>query len=694
MTEPRSPQVRRLRILAVAGTTVVALACLSLVARGRPVGVFYDLWVFHNAPVAIIGWWLGSAIIRRRPGHLAGIFFVWAGIGATLHVATITIADARLAAAGVTGGGTGPRFVPADLPLDATIPVWISSWVWLPVAISAGTLLLLVFPDGALPGRRWRAVVPMTGAAMALLLAAYMVHTWPWGTRVVQFGGQPEEDSLAAGLMVAGAVVLVPAVAASIAVVLMRWRRADRELQRQMRPVMISATVFAVAHVVLFPWQWLWVPVSVLTIWSFLASYGIAIARYRIHDLEVVVSRAAVAAVLAFLFTAAYLALVVGVGQLIGRGGESLAVPLLAAGMLAVAFEPVRRRVRRAVDRLLYGREADPQQLLSDLAARLRAASSTDEVLSEVAELVSDGCGAERVEIAIAFHGDDRVVASHGTTTRSAPIVAVPVVHGDERLGSIRVYARGLADLTPEAVELTEDLAPTLGVVLRNARLTAELTAQVAELRRSRERLVHAQDEARRELERDIHDGAQAHLIALRIRLGLAAKTASADRTAELGPMLSELGAEVDRAVDALRAVSRGLHPPVLEGAGIAAALRSRVHHLPVEVRVLEGSTTRHIPAVESAVYFSCLEAIQNATKHGEATCVTVELTENDGTLHFAVIDDGAGFDPDLVVRGSELTNLEDRIASLGGTIRIDAGPGRGTRVVGEVPAQPVVSAR
>jgi two-component system, NarL family, sensor kinase len=97
---------------------------------------------------------------------------------------------------------------------------------------------------------------------------------------------------------------------------------------------------------------------------------------------------------------------------------------------------------------------------------------------------------------------------------------------------------------------------------------------------------------------------------------------------------------------------------------------------------------------VESAVYFSCLEAIQNATKHGEATCVTVELTETDGTLHFAVIDDGAGFDPDLVVRGSGLTNLEDRIASLGGTIRIDAGPGRGTRVVGEVPAQPVVSAR
>jgi two-component system, NarL family, sensor kinase len=694
MTEPRSPQVRRLRILAVAGTTVVTLACLSLVARGRPVGVIYDLWVFHNAPIAVIGWWLGSAIIRRRPGHLGGIFFVWAGIGTTIHVATIAIADARLAAAGVTGRGASLRFVPAELPLDATIPVWISSWVWLPVAISAGTLLLLVFPDGELPARRWRIVFPVTGAAMTLLSAAYMVHAWPWTTRVIQFGGQPEANLLAAGLMVAGAVALVPAVTASIAVVLIRWRRADRELQRQMRPVIISATAMAVAHVVLFPWQWLWVPISVFTIWTFLASYGIAIARYRIHDLEMVVSRAAVAAVLTVLFVAVYLGVVVGLGHLAGRGRESLLLPLLAAGALAVAFDPVRRRVRRGVDRLLYGRRADPAQLLSDLAARLRTATSPDDILPEASRLLREGTGAERVEITTRVLDDDEVVAASGDTQHSIPVLTVPVVQGEERLGSIRVYARATGDLTPEAIELTNDLAATLGVVLRNARLTAELTAQVAELRRSRERLMHAQDEARRVLERDIHDGAQAHLIALRIRLGLVARLAAAAGPAELPRLIAELGDGVDQAVESLRAISRGLHPPLLAGEGIAPALRSSARALPIRVDVVDHHLVRYEPAVEGAVYFSCLEAVQNAARHGAATRVDVELWHGEGLLRFVITDDGTGFDPRRVVRGAGLTNLEDRVESLGGTLSIDAEPGRGTRIVGEVPAQPLVSAR
>jgi two-component system, NarL family, sensor kinase len=685
---------RWIRAITIAGTSTVVASVGSLLARGQPIGAIYDHWMFHNAPVALMGLWLGSAIMRRRPGHRGGLLVFALGLGAAIHVAAVGVANARLAAAGYTGRGDDLTFVPASLPLDAAIPAWVSTWIWIPVVISGGTLLMLLFPDGRLPGPRWRAVVLLTFLAMGLITAAYMIEMWPGHDDPVTLGNQVLVHATAVGLLGIGGVFLVPAVGASIASLVFRWRRADAQLQQQMRPVVVAGAAFAVAHLALWPWQWIWIPTSMLTVWTLVGAYAFAVARYRVHDLEVAVSRAAMAALLAFLFTAAYLALVVGVGQVVGSRGDSLLLPLLAAGCLAVVFEPVRRRVRRGVDRMLYGREADPRQVLSDLAARLRAASSSDEALPEVARLAADACGAERVEITTTAHGTSRVVAAHGATARHLPLLEVPVEHGEERLGSVRVFARSLHDLTPEALDLTEDLAATLGVVLRNSRLTNELTAQVAELRRSRERIVHAQDEARRSLERDIHDGAQAHLIALRIRLGLAIKQAEKLGDPDLGRQLGALGGEVDRAVDALRSISRGLHPPALQGGGIIPALRSAARHLPVDVSFVEIRSVRYDPAVEAAVYFSCLEAMQNATRHGGATSIEVEVRHGEGLLYFVVRDDGRGFDLAQVVRGSGLTNLEDRITSLGGTLEVDTEPGQGTRVIGQIPAHPMLSAR
>jgi two-component system, NarL family, sensor kinase len=233
-----------------------------------------------------------------------------------------------------------------------------------------------------------------------------------------------------------------------------------------------------------------------------------------------------------------------------------------------------------------------------------------------------------------------------------------------------------------------------IGVVVRNARLTAQLRAQVDELQASRRRLLEVHDDVRRGLERDIHDGAQSRLVALRLRLGLARAHADCGDPAALAGELDRMGAEVDAAVRSLRELARGLHPPLLEQAGIVAALESHARTLPIAVSVEGRGVARYPRAVEGAVYFCCLEAIQNALAHGAAGRVDIDLEADTAALRFAVRDDGVGFDVSAVARGSGLTNMGDRVAALGGQLRIDARPGEGTCVSGSIPVQELVSDR
>lgn len=213
----------------------------------------------------------------------------------------------------------------------------------------------------------------------------------------------------------------------------------------------------------------------------------------------------------------------------------------------------------------------------------------------------------------------------------------------------------------------------------------AELTARLeGELVASRQRILEAGYAERRRIERDLHDSAQQRLVALRIHLALAGEqlVRSEDRT-----MLERLGVEVDDAIDELRAVAHGMYPPILADEGIGAALASVAHRSAMPVGIRDGWLGRHSEAVETTVYFCCLEGLQNAAKHaGAGASATICLSEADGWVSFSVEDDGTGFDPDNDERGAGLTNLTDRVAAVGGTLQIDAGPGRGTHIRGEIP--------
>ncbi len=232
--------------------------------------------------------------------------------------------------------------------------------------------------------------------------------------------------------------------------------------------------------------------------------------------------------------------------------------------------------------------------------------------------------------------------------------------------------------LSHEEEQLVEDLAAQAGLVLRNARL-------IEELRASRRRLVAAQDERAKQLERNIHDGAQQQLVALTVKLRLA--EGFAEREPEkTRAMLGELQAEATSALEDLRDLARGIYPPLLADKGLPAAIEAQARKAAVSVSVGTDGVGRYPPDVESAVYFSCLEALQNVAKYAHATYAEVRLSANGHELAFEVVDDGRGFDPSAIRRGSGLLGMADRLDAIGGSLEVQSRPGKGTTVIGRVP--------
>jgi signal transduction histidine kinase len=241
--------------------------------------------------------------------------------------------------------------------------------------------------------------------------------------------------------------------------------------------------------------------------------------------------------------------------------------------------------------------------------------------------------------------------------------------------------------LTVVEDKLVEDLAAQAGLVLRNVRLTEELRANLEELRASRQRLVTAQDGERRRIERNIHDGAQQQLVALAVQVrmaeGLTGK--DADRQREL---LHQLQQGIQEALDDLRDLARGIYPPLLADQGLRAALEAQARRSTVPVTVEAGGIGRYAQEAEAAVYFCILEALQNVAKYADASRATVGLGGDASEIRFEVVDDGLGFDTAATSYGTGLQGMVDRLAALGGRLRIESQPGAGTRVIGRLPVR------
>jgi signal transduction histidine kinase len=391
---------------------------------------------------------------------------------------------------------------------------------------------------------------------------------------------------------------------------------------------------------------------------------------------------------------AVYGALVLGGGTVLGVRPPSVPLAVLATAIVAVTFEPIRRRLSR---RWL----TSPYDVLAQFASQVAGAGAAEDLASRMARLIAEGTGASRVEVWVRREGSPEEDLAARWPTGAAPILdGAPGVrrhevrHAGEVIGHVvRDPAGGAGSLSPVEQRLLDDLLASAGLALRTLTLTAglqrrirETEARSAELQVSRQRILATSDAARRRLERDIHDGAQQHLVALSVNLGLAATVVARDprRAASL---VSGLRPAVETALATLEELSRGVYPRLLAEAGLAAALRVAWSTSPVPVRLVDQACRRFPPEVESAAYFCCLEAVQNAVKHAHPTRVEVRLATTGTALCLEVRDDGRGFDASAGLEGAGLANMRDRVESLGGTLTVASRSGGGTRVSSCVPA-------
>ncbi len=422
--------------------------------------------------------------------------------------------------------------------------------------------------------------------------------------------------------------------------------------------------------------------------------------------------RLAVTGALACFVVAIYVAVVLGGGVVVGRtDSPSLLLSVVATAVVALLFAPVQGAIERIAGWLGHPAAATPYEVLSRFSETVTGDHGTAELPVRMSMVLAEGTGAQwaqvwlqvsgRLTLAATWPADARGDARppsprpDGTDSTGIGRRAVPVRHGGGSLGVLRLQERPGVPLTGVERRLVAGLAAQAGLVLRLAALRAELedrhtelVLRAGDLRASRDRLIAAHDAERRRLERDLHDGAQQHLVALTVNLRLA-QTISRRSPERAAHLLAEQADAARVAIETLTSLSRGIYPSLLETEGLVSALRSAAATSPIPVTV-DTTTTRRPPmAVEAALYFCCMESVQNAAKHSGAAAVSVRLVDRSGRWLLSVIDQGAGFDPQTVGAagtGVGLVNMRDRLDAVGGTLTVRSRSGEGTRVTAEVP--------
>jgi signal transduction histidine kinase len=647
-------------------------------------------WTFSNvlsAAVNIAVPTIGIVLASRRPENTIGWLFVAAG--STLG----------LSAFGLSYGAHALVASPGSLPAGHLF-AWVASWVGL-VPLGVLLFLFLLFPTGHVRSPRWRPVARFVGGAFALLTAtALIASTEAWN--------HPYRQSSSSGLIgligLLFLLLLVASLGLALAAVVARFRGSVGEERLQLKWFATAAALLAATFIASFFSSSTTPPpvISVVQSLAFVFLYtaiGIAVLKYRLYEIDVVISRAVVYGTLAVFITIVYVGLVVGVGALVGHRGSPL-LSAIAAAVIAVAFQPVRQRAGRLANRVVYGDRATPYEVLSDFAGRIAGTYSSEDVLPRMAQIVAAGTGAERAVVWLRVGDELRAEASSDGVPEvvvvpikgdAAPSLSpgeasVPVTHNGELLGSISIRMPRGETLTPAGERLVSDVASQAGLVLRNVRL-------IEELRASRQRIVAAQDAAARRLERNIHDGAQQQLVALAVKANLAQSLARKD-PARAEEMLTQLKAEAQEALENLRDLARGIYPPLLADQGLVAALTGQARKSPIHVSVEAEAIGRFPQDVEAAVYFCTLEALQNVAKYAQASGATVRLSRGDGYLDFEVTDDGVGFDLTVRGYGTGTQGMTDRLEALGGELTVTSSPGSGTMVTGRVPITPTEPSR
>ena len=638
-----------------------------------------------------------SGAILARTAHRVALWQVASGA----LVASVALTAARL--------GDQPGGHPAARGV-ATFAV--------PVVIAVSVNMLLALPDGRLAsrGRRIGAGIAYAAAAASGLALAVAGRPFPaWAV----------------------AVFWPLAAASALPAVRLRYLAASARDRQRMQWMAVgavlaadSALVAGVLHVLVgWPGPVAAVAAGCASLLAFgmmtgelpsLGSYG---GRVLVQVLSIAGFTTVVAAI--------YLVIVLGIGSGPSDAAdrEILGLSMLAAAVAAIGYLPARDRLVASATRFVYGAKEAPDETLRTFGSRLTRAIPMDELLLQLAESLRKTMALTSAEV-YTGQGDvlERVAAVPDTgprsvvvTDRERAVVAragvsgnawasvwlpgvlderaqvqirvAPVSHAGELLGLIIAERPAAADtFSEEDDRVLTELARQVGLAVHNARLDTalqttldELRKQADELRQSRARVVASGDAERRRVERNLHDGAQQHLVAMAVNLRLA-RDIMADDPDAAGEMMDMLADEVKNTIQELRELAHGIYPPLLADSGLGEALRAAANRSPLAVTVTSDGIGRYTPEIEAAIYFCCLEALQNAGKHAPQASVQVRVWEESGGLLFAVSDDGPGFDPAAARKGHGFVNMADRLGAIGGTVRWESQPGHGAQVLGTIP--------
>jgi signal transduction histidine kinase len=682
----------------------MAGAALTLVARGNL--AHGDLASNLALSVSVAAYATLGALIVRRAGNVIG----WMMLGAGAAQAFLAIASVYA----VLGIATFPGSLPAAKQVGTLAECSF------PVVVFTVAFMFLLFPTGTLPSRRWRPVAGAGFVLAALTTAGLVVHprlvvllapggaslSFPNPLAVEHLG--PVLGTALVGTLNGLSAVFVPFLAATFVSLAARYRGGRRLLRQQVKWLALTAVAFVVCQLIAVLavaggqarlGTVAYTAVQLIALFGIPAAMTIAILRHRLYDIDVIISRAVVYGLLSAAATGVYAGIVLGIGTFVGhRSGPLLTIA--AAVTIALLFQPLRRRAQRLANRLVYGQRATPYQALSDFAGDMAGQMDLTGAVDRMVSVLASATGADRAEAWIRVGTELRLAATwpHGSPPSAAITIgaddslppfegisrAVAVRHGGELLGALSLHKPPNEPPTSTEDELMRHLASQAGLVLRNAALTAELRATIEDLRASRRRLVEAQDAERRKIERNLHDGAQQQLIALTIHLALLEE--SADDPAAVREFASAVKHGVRAALDDLRDLARGIYPPVLADEGLVPALQAQARKVALPVEIDADGIGRYSQDAEAAVYFCTLEALQNIAKYASASRATVCLSCSDDSLRFTVTDDGTGFDTATTRRGTGLQGMADRLAALGGALRVRSRPGEGTTLSGELP--------
>jgi signal transduction histidine kinase len=684
----RRPRPRSL-LFVEAALLVIAVAITVPEPGAIPLALF-------GVPILVYGW-LGTRIAERAPENRIG----WLLSGAALTAAA--------AFAGVAYQRFGIVHSTRSLPLADVVHLLV---VVVPVPIIGFCFLLvfLSFPNGHLPSVRWRPVVWL-GAAVGALAAVVSLRD----TELVAAGLSPAWAR--AGLFQEPFTDVVVALAAAVFLLMVaslfaRARRVPVEERRPVRGLLITLLLMAAAipPVIVFGRSdgnyWI---IAFLTFLVFLLGFlvgipftlSVAMLRYGLFDYEVgvrktIARRVLVAAIMLMVGLVGLILVAAFLGSILtGTQGKRVS-PVVAVSVgiaLGVLLMFVVRWARRFADRVVFGERETPYEILAQFSGRVAETYSLDDVLPRMAVLLAKGTGAAEARIWLEIDGELRPIAAFPEEAMAAdPIVRVgedletsdsarhvfAVRHQGSLLGVLDLTMPANDPMNAQKEQLVRDVAAQAGLVLRNVGL-------LEDVRESRRRIVAAQDERARALERNIHDGAQQQLVALTVKLRLAEQLAERD-PAGMRELLRTLQVQATDALEDLRDLARGIYPPLLADQGLGAALQAQARKSLVPVAFEIGGIGRYSQEIESAVYFSCLEALQNVAKYAEASEVRITLQQDDGRLSLEIVDDGVGFDPAATTYGTGLQGIADRLDALGGAFEVVSAVGEGTALNGSVP--------